>query len=222
MPGYGRSITVHPWTNDLRSMVLRLADDAPIRARVLNLEGRPIAGVRVEAVQMCPSKKEWIDRWLAEIPPHAIFSGIGGTTDENVTQLKAVGQTAPNFPATSMELDPLAGLPFAVTDANGKVEISGLGRERLVLLKIVGPGIAAAKLYALTHPTKPIEFNLSSRPDPKQAFSIYGSAFDYIAAPGIVVTGVVRDDETKKPIAGAVVASESWEGQRPVPAEICR
>ena len=33
MPGYGRSITVHPWTNDLRSIVLRLAEDAPIRAQ---------------------------------------------------------------------------------------------------------------------------------------------------------------------------------------------
>jgi beta-lactamase regulating signal transducer with metallopeptidase domain len=214
MPGYGRSITVHPWTNELRSIVLRLAEDAPLRARVLNLEGRPIAGVRVEAVQVCPSKKEWIDRWLAEIPPHAIFSGIGGSTDEKGTQLKAVGQTAPYFPAVSMELDPVAELPSSVTDAEGKVEISGLGRERLVLLKIIGPGIAAAKLYALTHPTKPIEFNFDFRPNPKRVFSIYGSEFDYIAAPGIVVTGVVRDDETKKPIAGAIVASDSLEGQR--------
>jgi beta-lactamase regulating signal transducer with metallopeptidase domain len=213
-PGYGRSSSVQPWTNDLRSIVLRLADDEPIRARVLNLEGRPIASVRVDAVQVYPSKKEWIDRWLAEIPPHAIFSGIGRTTDQKFTPMKAVAQTAPAFPAASMELDPVAGLPSAVTDAEGKVEIRGLGRERLVLLRIVGPGIAAAKLYALTHPTKPIEFNLSSRPVPRQVFSIYGSEFEYIAAPGTVVTGVVRDDETKKPIAGAIVASDSLEGVR--------
>ena len=167
--------------------------------------------MRVEAVQVYPSKKEWIDRWLAEIPPHAIFAGIGNTPDEKVTQLKAVGQTAPNFPAASMELDPVAELPSAVTDAEGKVEIRGLGHERLVLLKIVGPGIAAAKLYALTHPTKTIEFD---RGFPRRVFPIYGSEFDYIAAPGTVVTGIVRDEETKKPVEGAIVASDSLEGVR--------
>jgi hypothetical protein len=209
MLGYGRSSTVQPWTKDLRSIVLRLADDEPIRARILNLEGRPIAGVRIDAVQVYPSKKEWIDRWLADIPPNAVFSGIGRPTDEKVTQMKAVGQTAPYFPATSMELDPMAGLPTAVTDAQGKVEIRGLGRERLVLLKIVGPGIAAAKVYALTHATKTIEFNHGF---PRRVFSVYGSEFDYIAAPGTVVTGIVRDEERKKPIAGAIVASDAIDG----------
>jgi hypothetical protein len=105
----------------------------------------------------------------------------------------------------------LAGLPSAVTDAAGKVELRGLGRERLVLLKIVGPGIAAAKLYALTHPMKTIEFD---RGFPKRVFSIYGSEFDYIAEPGTVITGIVRDDETKKPIAGALVALDVLEGLR--------
>jgi beta-lactamase regulating signal transducer with metallopeptidase domain len=212
LPGYGRSITVHPWTTDLRSIVLRLADDAPVRARVLNLEGRPIAGVRVDAVLVLPSKKEWIDRWLAEIPPHAIFSGVSGTTDEKVTHMKAIGQTAPAFPAADGLFDTVAGLPSAVTDAEGKVEIRGLGRERLLLLQIVGPGIAAAKLYVLTHPTKPIEFSFNSQPAPKRAFSMYGSEFEYIAAPGIIVTGVVRDDETKKPISGAIVSSNAIDG----------
>ena len=31
-PGYGRSITVHPWAKDLRSIVLRLAGEEPIHA----------------------------------------------------------------------------------------------------------------------------------------------------------------------------------------------
>jgi len=213
MPGYGRSITVQPWTKDLRSIVLRLADDEPIQARILNLEGRPIAGVRVEAVQVYPSKKEWLDRWLASIPPNAEFSGIGRGMDEKAAQMKGAATSALNFPAASIEMDPLAGLPSAVTDAEGKVELRGLGRDGLVLLKIVGPGIAAAKIYALTRPTKTIEFNRGSQPV-RQVLSVYGSQFDYIAGPATVITGIVRDDETKKPIAGAIVASDALDGVR--------
>ncbi len=91
-PGYGRSVTVHPWAKDLRSIVLRLAGEEPIRARILNLEGRPIAGVRVEAVQVYPSKKEWLDRWLAAIPPNADFFGIGRGMDEKAGQMRGPPQ----------------------------------------------------------------------------------------------------------------------------------
>lgn len=214
MPGYGLSSSIQPRTDKLRSIVLRLADDAPIRARVLNLEGRPVAGVRIETVNIVASKKEWIDRWLAEIPPHPIFSTWAGATEEQVAHMKAVAQTAPAFPMARGNFETVAGFPSAVTNADGKAEIRGLGSERLALLKIVGPGIAAAKVYALTHPTKPIEFNLNPRLVPKQLISIYGSEFEYIAAPGIVVTGVVRDDETKKPISDAIVSSDALSGVR--------
>jgi beta-lactamase regulating signal transducer with metallopeptidase domain/protocatechuate 3,4-dioxygenase beta subunit len=213
MPGYGRSPTVDVRPKNMLSVVLRLADEEPIRAHILNLEGRPISGVRVEAVEVYPSKKEWIDRWLAAIPPNAEISGIGRGSDEKAAEMKGARRTALHFPAASLEMEPLAKLPSGVTDSEGKVELRGLGREGLVLLKIVGPGIAAAKFYALTRPTKTLELNQAPQ-SIRHVLHVYGSQFDYIAGPATVITGIVRDEETKKPVAGAIVASDALDGVR--------
>ena len=134
-----------------RSMVLRLADDEPIRARILNLEGRPIAGVRIDAVGRV-SQQKGMDRSLARRdPPERRLlrnrppNGRKGHPQEGRRPIR---------PGISRSFDgdgSLGRAPSAVTDAAGKVEIRGLGRERLVMLKIVGPGIAAAKVFALTH-----------------------------------------------------------------------
>jgi len=207
LAGYGIANPVHPWKRDLQSAMLRLVEDEPIRGRLLNLEGRPIAGIRVDVAMLCNSQKEWIDRWLAKLPHDAIFSGIGGSVNE----MRADGQKAPSFPSDSMYM-PASTIPYAKTDAEGRFEMRGLGGQRLVLLKFVGPGIAAMKQYFLTRPSKPIPIQLGSVRGRSQVLSIYGSQFEYVAAPGTSVAGVVQDEETKKPIAGAIVASERWEG----------
>ncbi len=120
MPGYGRSPAVDVRPKNLRSIVLHLADEEPIRARILNLEGRPIAGVRVEAVQVYPSKKEWVDAWLAAIPPDAESFGIGRGLDQKMGQMKGASKTVLHFPAESIGMDPWPGSPPPLRTPRGK------------------------------------------------------------------------------------------------------
>ena len=54
----------------------------------------------------------------------------------------------------------------------------------------------------------------SRLPDRSSRFFIYGPQFEYIAGPGRVITGIVRDAETRQPVAGVIVASEAFDGVR--------
>jgi RNA polymerase sigma factor (sigma-70 family) len=104
--------------------ILRLAhDDVPIDGRVLDLQGRPIAGARVKVL--------WLDqgdlkRWLAEKEHNA-------------------------YPMLDAIRPVVADGPDSVTTGpDGRFRLTGFGRDRVVLLEVTGAGIEDSVFHVVT------------------------------------------------------------------------
>jgi RNA polymerase sigma factor (sigma-70 family) len=185
--GYGPAVATTSQERQLRNLTLRLVrDDVPIQGRVVDLEGKPIAGVRVHATQLIVPKDEDLGPWLARL------------RTEKVPHSR--------YPATYVDLS-AADLPLAATTASdGRFRLSGVGRERLVFLQFEGPTIVRVHAYAMTHPGPTVVVRGS--PDFNTPDLVYhGARFDQAVAPCKPVEGVVRDKDSGKPLAGVKVQS---------------
>jgi RNA polymerase sigma factor (sigma-70 family) len=102
-------------------------------------------------------------------------------------------------------------LRSASTDGKGRLHLAGLGQERMIEAVIEGPTIAVTRMWVLIRP-RPI-------PALKQVVPVHPADFTHSAAPNRPIVGIVRDRDTKKPLAGATVRSEKlsnhfWYGSR--------
>jgi hypothetical protein len=174
-PAWARvgEVTQAPWQARL------VPDDIPIEGTIRNLEGRPVAGVEI-AVNFLRDweKPEHLDEFLREIPTgksRYVRSRYSGGVPGRTSAWK--------------------------TDAQGRFKITGFGRDRLVVLKVGGAGVAWTSLSLLTRPGKPIEGK--EYPSPRApALVIYPATLDVPLPPGHPVRGVVRDDATGQPVPG--------------------
>ena len=91
---------------------------------------------------------------------------------------------------------PFPGQPPAMTDADGRFRLTGLGRNRRVLLTLEGPGIPAIAAEAVNRPTE------AAAPPGRVA------PFEHTIAAGRPIRGVVRDRLTGRPLAGVKVRLE--------------
>ena len=176
-------------------LTLRLVKDVPISGRILNEEGKPVAGARVRlgSVQAYPGKK--FDAALAAFRKSNYFPGGA----------KRWG-------------GPLPGQARAVTTGrDGRFRMAGLGGERHVSLHIEGTGIASTVLQVVTRlgdtvvgPDK-MKAPPAPRGLPPEEFiditpnKVYGATFRYLAAASRPIRGVVTDKESGKPLAGVMV-----------------
>jgi hypothetical protein len=85
--------------------------------------------------------------------------------------------------------------PSAATDADRRFHLTGLGRERIVVLALEGPAIADTLLTAVV------------RPIDEAPARARGATFDYVASPVRSIRGVVRDKATGKPLAGVKMSA---------------
>ncbi len=150
-------------------LILRLVkDDVPIEGRILSLEGKPLAGVTVAARMLeLGDRKEWL-----EAQKNGFFAVLKPLSPEVVD-----GQTS------------------GKTDKDGRVHLTGFGRDRLVALAVTGPGIENSDLVVLTDPAPAA-----------QLAEVKGPTFQHAVRPSRPIVGTVRDRKTGKPIAGAHVA----------------
>ena len=91
----------------------------------------------------------------------------------------------------------------AVADARGRFRLTGFGRERAVRAVIEGEGIAIAEVEIFTR------LGAVPKVNDGRHLPAYRAEFKHIAAPSRPVVGVIRDRDTGKPIAGAVVLVRS-------------
>jgi RNA polymerase sigma factor (sigma-70 family) len=176
-------------------ITLRLAaDDVPIIGRVLDLEGKPVAGasVQVRSVAKRADGKdltafvETVEKHLKEGTPgflNANFQPGPLSVAMDKFQLQRLSPAGLEVPAT------------VTTGEDGRFRLSGFGRERLLELAIHGPTIARTPLNALTR-TGPARGWISGN------WGLYGARFDCLAAPCKPIVGTVRDKRTGKPLAG--------------------
>jgi hypothetical protein len=109
--------------------------------------------------------------------------------------------------ASALTCEEFPPLPrAATTDADGRFRLRGVGRERMAVVLIGGPGLATREVRILTRTTAGFHL-LGYKEDPFDSLDYYGATFTYVAPPTRPVVGVVRDKDTQKPLAGVKVQS---------------
>jgi beta-lactamase regulating signal transducer with metallopeptidase domain len=183
--------------------ILRLvADDVPIEGRILNLEGQAIAGASVQVIGLESNRENNLDVWLKAVEKEKADFYQARTHVPNMLH--------GNSP--SRHASPL--FRKATSGADGSFKIEGLGRERIVQLQIEGPGIETRQFYARTRPGHALHV-IGERRDPELSkVTFYGSQFNVAAAPSRPVTGLVRDVDTDKPLAGITIQAYRLAGER--------
>jgi protocatechuate 3,4-dioxygenase beta subunit len=173
-------------------LTLRLVDDdVPITGQVINPEGKPVPGATVRVLQINAAPGEDLGPWL---------------------------DAARAKKALSLDLEKkylnrytIALSPTVTSDAGGRFRLTGIGRNRLVRVQIDGPTIASQQLCILTRPGKAIAV-MASRGRPEEGIpgtftNYHGASFVYVAAPTKPVVGVIRDKDSRRPLAGVTVQS---------------
>ncbi len=191
--GYGLTWVELPDAKSSANVVVRMRKDVVIQGRILSLEGRPLAGVRVRVERLEEMPKGRLDDYLAY-----------WERDWNkANQLKTR-----SFQLSSKQ----SMLPPVVTDRKGCFQLSGVGSERIVHLAIHGEGIAHAALRVVARPSfDPSALNQSARKSQgammRASISgpapvLYGPTFDHVAVPARIVEGVVREAGSGKLVPG--------------------
>lgn len=166
-----------------------VADDVTVKGRVTDLEGKPVAkaAVRLTTLAAGDLKRVW-EQW-----PRAPYQAL---------QMVEKDLWRPQT----------AGLPESVTaDADGRFEISGVGRGRLLGVVVEGSGIETAGCRIVTDPA----FDPKKVDQPTHATmpggmlmpgpDLYGPTFTHAGKPTQPVSGTVTDALTGKPVAGVQV-----------------
>jgi RNA polymerase sigma factor (sigma-70 family) len=181
---------VEPGRGDL---TLKLAPDLPVRGRLIDLEGRPVAGATVGV------------------------RSVSATPDGDLTGALNAFRLNPEWVGASLtkRLPPMSPLvPAAVkTDADGRFELRGIGRGRVVELRFEADAIESVSVHAVADPgfdpkavtPTAAEKGMMSQRLPGYRPAVYGPDFTHAARPGQAVTGTVLDSATGSPIAGARV-----------------
>ncbi len=177
------------------------ADDTPLTGRIIDLQGRPLPGLRVSAWSAATPEKGDLTPFIKAIQAREAF-------------LTALVHHAPirlNNPLNGHLRVSL--LPTTTTDADGRFRLHGFAKERLVELRIEGPAIETRNLFVMNRPASSDGGKLLSVPrikqlpmfGPSEQVGVLANGFDYPAPPGLTVNGTVQDAETKRPIPRAIV-----------------
>ena len=177
-----------------KALELKLVKDEPINGRVLTLEGQPIAGAKIRVMEVSQPAGPDLSAWLADLkakdrPLHSVHN----SHFQHDGRLIEAGGPIPGQPEE------------VVTDAEGRFRITGLGRERLVEMKIEGPSIATVWIQAMTRANPTLTVAEDSGDSRYGNHTFYGASFDFAAKPTQRFEGTVTDRETGKPLAGVTV-----------------
>ena len=176
---------------------LTLPKDLPVRGRILNTEGRPVAGATLAVINASEGASGALDEWEA-----------------------AAKEKDANFYTVQPKLRWLFGgdvvsdltdrtVPPVTTDADGRFTMTGLGQDRLARVFVIGPGIEAGEFYIRARPGETIKLSHNDHGESnKWIKNYYPAEFTHVAGPSQPVTGIVKDLKTGQPLAGLLVRAE--------------
>jgi beta-lactamase regulating signal transducer with metallopeptidase domain/protocatechuate 3,4-dioxygenase beta subunit/5-hydroxyisourate hydrolase-like protein (transthyretin family) len=218
--GYGPAWTDSNHLYNKSSVTLQLPRDEPIRGRIVDLGGAPVAGVRVQVDELRPAKSQqelldWIEEVRTNPPPKF--------NDRDLW----FSSTSPGFPIDWQygELGAgMSGLPEeVVTDDAGRFELRNVGANRLAVLSIEGDNVAKSLIPVVTRDVPAFD----ARPIiavGHRSHTHFGREFEFVAEPTQPVEGQVRDLETGQPIgdievrlnhfAGSIMSQEGFVSTR--------
>jgi hypothetical protein len=173
-PGWGVAWRSNRDIKAGEDVVLQLVPDRAFEGRIVGPDGKPVAGV--------------------ELTPEAVFDRIPMSGEDFgksgwglAHPLEAIGLAAP-----------------AVTDAEGRFSIRGLGRDRFIsLIRFKSDVVMLPSERAVTKEGPNIVVKIGT--DPISHLVLHGNPCELTAQPAVAVTGVVRDATTKRPLAGVRV-----------------
>jgi RNA polymerase sigma factor (sigma-70 family) len=167
-------------SEEREDLTLWLPAEEVVHGRIIDLEGKPVAGVSVHAY----IRGSRADKNHKPLPYDA--PSEAGQYNGNV------------LPYEENRND-------AVSDKDGKFILRGLGRDWLYDLTITGPTIVSAKAVLVARPEKTTVVGATGIVDPNRPgpqLPRYGSTFTHVAPPCKPIVGVVRDKASGKALAG--------------------
>jgi len=186
-PGFGpgRVLGIFQAKAKGQEQTVRLVEGGPpIEGRIVDLEGRPVAGARVK-VERFNSAEGDLSPWIAK----ARDGGVDGIW-RNLDQLPFTAE--------------------ATTGPDGRFLMEGGGRDRIAELLVSGPTIATARLFVLGRDETEIRTVDRSWVEPRPLV-IHAPKFEHAVAPAKIIGGVVRDKNSGRPIAGAKIRGMVFE-----------
>ena len=169
--------------------VLRLVkDDVPIRGRLIDLQGRPVAGATIQLVGILWHPSGKLDEWLEALKTEKVGYPV----------------PVPDAPLLVERRHPVA-VPGGHDRPRGRFTLKGVGRERIASLLISGPGIETLFEFAATRDMPTVKVADFDRQNHGHDITYHGAACDLVAGPGLEIVGTVRDKDTGKPLAGVTV-----------------
>ena len=181
------------YRNDAEELTLQLAsDDVPISGRIIDLQGQPVVGATVAVLQVRLPAGGSLDGWLKDFEERTVLYGL----NDKLLPVVLWSETDP----------PL--IPPVKTGADGRFHIAGIGRERVASLEIQGATIETVQVVARTRPGPTIRVPVNQGPRVDEPMTIYGATFEHVAGPTRLIEGIVRDIDTRKPLAGIMVRGE--------------
>src|SRR5262249_13896125 len=188
--GYGPAWVYNDSAEKLVDVTIKLIKDEPIQGRVLDLEGRPVAGVsvRVRSYHLVGPQDGNLKAWVEDLQ---------AKKNEGVHSLGSMN------PAYQLGL----ARPV-VTGPDGKFRLTGVGAERVVALRFEGPTIATSDVYVVTHPCPTVVMPRNKKRPQFGNYVYHGPRFDHVVAPTMPVVGTVRAKDTGKPLAGVTIRAQ--------------
>jgi RNA polymerase sigma factor (sigma-70 family) len=176
---------------------IKLAADVPVAGRVIDTEGKPLTGAKIQVV--------------------SVYQPADGKLDSFLTGWKNQWDDALHRVEGRMYM-PLASIHGdGKTDKDGRFTLKGIGAERIAHVEIEAAGYAKRTLYLVTRPgldANPINKAAADKIPPElripgQPPLLSGPKVEAILEGTKVIEGVVTDAETGKPLAGIMVTSGS-------------
>jgi RNA polymerase sigma factor (sigma-70 family) len=191
-PKHGAGWVEVPGEQTSDDLTIRLVrDDVPITGQIVDLEARPVAGVTLQVERIDAAAGDDLDPWLKAVRNKKGFT----------LQLRS----------QFLRRDTYAVSTKVTTDEKGRFRLTGIGRNRVLEARLDGPTIVSQRISILTRPGKTFEVpNNEGNPEygEKRTVTVYyGANFQHVAAPSKPIVGVIRDRDTKKPLAGFTIQS---------------
>jgi hypothetical protein len=111
-----------------KELTVRLAKDAPVSGRILDTEGKPVAGAKLSVMGVCAAK---------------------GGDDGGFVHSVTMGTGYLKYAYGLGWVGPLSGQPAVLTTGpDGRFKVTGVGGDRVVSLRVEGRGIATVGVGA--------------------------------------------------------------------------
>jgi RNA polymerase sigma factor (sigma-70 family) len=181
-----------------------------IEGRIVDLEGRPVAGALVEVTDLWSAPDNDLGRWLEQVKDRGVAYPSEGLSPPN-------GRFGPlPSQSRSQAFSPSPPKLTTTTGPDGRFRLFDVGPEQLARIRVTGPTIATTQLYVMGRDGVEVRAARRGGLTPRQV--VYHSRrLEYAAAPGKAIEGVVRDKDTGRPIAGVTLRAAVYDEHSLIP-----